>query len=294
MMFFRLLFFFIALNNAAFAQQSIQGILVPAGETYTLDQNQRDLIIGSLIMEDNATLIVPSNFEYWNVRIQSARFGEDTRIIARGLNGANATGTAQVQSGKGKCQRKGGSGRPGFGAPKGEAGQDGVRLNIEIGIEGAVSLTIDASGGDGGITGDGGKGGKGGRGSCNNRCNGEKGGVGGSVEQSAGGDGGDVRLVYWTLSPSGTSDPAIPAPGIQVISNPGSAGLFGNVGAGGDGGNRTDCKITKNRAKGSQGEAGRVYLATAGLSGEIALIRVPDGASIGAFTLLPTVEEEQP
>lgn len=269
------------------AQTSVDGIQISDGETFTLDKaaGHENLILGQLIMGRNSTLVVPSDFRFWNVYIQEVEANVGARIVAIGRDGTDSLGTPSTPSTNPKCSRKGAFGKRGIDSPRGQNGGHGVPLLIQMGIKQIEALEIIADGGDGGASGNGGQGGKGGRGSCNRRCNGETGGSGGHARQSSGGDGGSIRLKFWFVEGAGGG--TNPTPGISLSSVGGNTGPIGNPGAGGFGGSRKSCPWPlTNRAGGKQGSPGSFERGQHGRNGVIRFYEVPKTESHRLFEAL--------
>ena len=200
-------------------------------------------------MEDNSILVVPQDWEYWNVRISRLIVKQNAQIIAVGALGADNLTNAPDGKGRGKCERKGQIGNMGGPAPRGSDGGDAPNITMQVGIQSIGSQVIDTSGGAGGYSGIAGRGGPGGRGSCNNRCNGMKGGTGGAGAVANGGHAGQVEFHYWFLN---EEQPLR----VEFITDGGLAGPVSPGGPGGRGGARKSCWPTRDRAAGKPGDVG--------------------------------------
>lgn len=225
--------------NTRSALRTVGGMTIAANEVRTLTDAEQFIIIGDLTMEDDSTLIVPSHFGQWRAHILRANFGRRVRISARGEEGTTVTDPAKKRRNpKGQCRDVQFEATVGFNARPGKNGGSGVNIQIRMGLESAIDLIIDASGGIGGGSGAAGDGARGRGASCNNGCGGDRGGRGGAGHQTSGGDGGNIFIDYWLI---GAPDPLTIGRGIGLVSNGGQPGPASAPGRGGPGGKGKKC-----------------------------------------------------
>jgi len=201
---------------------------VKTGETHQLDAQQKEWVLDELILEDNATLLIPAGAGQVQIDAAKAVIGNGVSIVAKGE--ASAAGKAGiVRDGQAdKCM----DGIAGGHGDHGAVGGDGTILNLTLRIAQLGSLSIDTEGGDGGVGGAGGKGQDAGE---FDTCNAPKGGEGGrGGDGGDGGSGGHVRVFYSLLPESGISGSLGDRININAVGGKGGTG--GEGGKGGEGG----------------------------------------------------------
>lgn len=260
----------------AIAQDSasgISGIIVPEGQTRVLDSAEQTLILGSLVMEDNSTIVIPADWDFWNVKIAELTVGDNAQILSKRPVITEAPQTPPQRASNGKCRRKGETAAGGFSGEVGPVGLTGAHIQIEAGIKAIGSLTIFSNGGDGGETGLGGQGANGARASCNNRCGGQNGGKGGRSEGTDGGAGGLIELRYYEANGSDIGDLDEIIAGIRFDVEGGFAGPLPRSAPGGAPGPGKSCKRPplKNlwRTPGNPGLWGDVAIGSDGSDGTV-------------------------
>jgi hypothetical protein len=205
-----------ALTTAALADNSL---VVGAGQKITITAAQQTLTLDKFVMEDNATIEFAPDVTHWNVFAREASFGNNTTINGHGHNGSNGKdGSAIKITTSADCNKV----PEAINAINGEAGHDGVSIEMRLGIVRFKSLQIDVSGGNGG------NGGKGAQGASG--CKGIAGGSGGAAGN--GGHSGHVLIAYWSASQDGYIPISNYGTGIQITINGGKTGLPGQGGEG--------------------------------------------------------------
>ena len=241
--------------------QAAEQLHVKAGQTLTLDDKKSVLVLDSLELDDNSTLIVPSSMPQIQIQASKAIIGQHVRILAVGANGAPGQAGASQTGQAARCEpgANGGNGSPG------NNGSDGVEVNLTLRIAAIGSLAIDTHGGAGGVGGAGGMGQKGGE---FDNCDAPPGGEGGrGGDGGDGGNGGHVRVLYSLIPGAGLSDGI--GNRIQVDASGGKGAAGGTGGKGGVGvegrfinmkslsGSRKWVGGGRTGAEGSAGKSGR-------------------------------------
>jgi hypothetical protein len=181
--------FFIFFTIFAQAQVRISKLIIPANETFEL--NESDIIVtDTLIMMDSSRIklnsLRPENF----IRAKVAIFGQHCIISGRGINGKRGRNGNPGITPTAPCL----DGTNGRNGSRGLDGIQGVNLFLyldKIVIKG--NLICDLSAGNGGNGGNGGEGGSGGPGT--KQCYGGNGGNGGSGGGGANGGLGGTLIV---------------------------------------------------------------------------------------------------
>src|SRR5690606_11072766 len=200
-------------------------LIVPAGETYTITEKQRELKLKKLVLGDKAVIQFAAGVAYWDVSADFVDIGRDVVINGRGSDdatgkpGENRTGRA----GECKAGARGGDGAVGG------AGVNGVDIQLRMHVAKMGSLTIHSDGGNGGAGGEGGSGQQGGpAGNCDPTRGGE-GGAGGR-----GGKGGNGGKVMVSLTSTGEGLLAL-SHRIEAFAEAGKGAKGGPGGGGGEG-----------------------------------------------------------
>ena len=212
---------------ASGALQAAEQLHVKAGQSVTLDGKKSVLVLDTLELDDNSTLIIPSSMSQIQIQASKAIFGQHTRILAVGADGAAGKAGVSQTGQAARCEpgANGGNGSPG------NNGSDGVEVNLTLRIAAIGSLAIDTHGGAGGVGGAGGQGQKGGE---FDNCDAPPGGEGGrGGDGGDGGNGGHVRVLYTLLPDAGLS--AGIGDRIQVDASGGKGAAGGSGGKGGAG-----------------------------------------------------------
>lgn len=248
--------------------------LVKTGETRTVANNERRLLVDKFIMEDNSTIVLADDISLWEVTALDLQFGKGCKIIGDGASGSNGDhGGPGGHAGGGDCSNggHGGNGQPGV------DGKPGKNIKIKAGIRQLGHVLIDLNGGNGGEGGNGGNGGNGTQGDCSRSCNGGAGGNGGNGGRNGnGGPGGSFELSFWVIDGlAGNIDLNGNGTGIQLTNKGGIGGNSGVGGSRGSGGPGKKCP-GKNREPGPHGSAGTAAaIGTTGKSGAYSTIVVP-------------------
>lgn len=201
---------------------------VKTGETHQLDVQQKEWVLDELILEDNATLLIPAGAGQVQIDALKAVIGEGVSIVAKGGVGTPGKVGMTRDGQADKCM----DGVAGGHGDHGVVGGDGTILNLTLRIAQLGSLSIDTQGGDGGVGGAGGKGQDAGE---FDTCDAPKGGEGGrGGDGGDGGSGGHVRVFYSLLPESGIS--GVLGDRIKVSAGGGKGGTGGEGGKGGEGG----------------------------------------------------------
>ena len=214
------------------------------GDYQSLEISGTDVYFSSLTLGDYSKLIIPSTLPYCNIIIDTANFGDFDQIIADGLNGGTAGRNPQdpwLLTGGWWQATESQDGRSGCGGLPGGYGQNGVPINILIGLQAAKLVSIHSAGGMGGTGGPGGQGQFGGATNpgaiipgnmkgCGAGGNGGPGGSGGG-----GGNGGNIRIQLFPATAT-VNLPAV----AKFISVKAAAGWGGVGGAGGAAGAHGD------------------------------------------------------
>ena len=214
-------------------ESTVNEVIVNSGtvETQTIEAQR-------VVFPDNARIVIPPNFDYWEIDAEVLEIGIDVEIVANG-NGGDAGGPGAPGSNAGRdCQ----SGQPGAHGSRGSRGHDAPNLNITtqtILFKG--QLLIENSGGRGGDGGSGGRGGDGGRADRSESCGGGNGGPGGDGGAAGdGGAGGTLQVQFMTARFENESGIVEELDGSQVsslIEHRYGGGMPGAVGSAGEGGN---------------------------------------------------------
>ena len=215
-------------------------VAVPLMEEFTVNSGTVEVqAIGArrVIFPDHARVVVPSDFDYWEINAEVLEIGRDVQIIASGNDGPPGPSGANGSNASSDCQ----SGQPGSHGSPGSRGGDAPNLNITTRtMIFKAPLLIENSGGKGGNGGPGGRGGNGGKADRSEDCRGGNGGLGGNGGPAGdGGSGGTLRLQFATarlVSESGSEE----IDGSRVsslIDHRHEGGLPGEVGSAGEGGN---------------------------------------------------------
>lgn len=217
----------------------VEELRVPAGNTLTIGPDRLTLRVNNWVMEDNSTIRIPSDVCgeedcAWVIQAATATFGSGVRILGvgeKGLDGGRPGGAGANATGRGNNGSHGGEGNGGL------PGDNGVNIDITMGLASMGDLLIDVSGGAGGDGADGGPGGSGSRGGCSCNCGGGRGGNGGrGGSAGSGGDAGNIEVSFWLAAP----EPVVTGPGQGFQTNvqgglPGTPGNGGKRGVGGGG-----------------------------------------------------------
>ena len=206
---------------------------VPRNKTYTV--SSADMTFGSVTLQENSTLIVPSKFAKVTLHTKKFVTEKGAKIVARGK-----VGIGGKDGGKGKNGSTCEIGNIGRRGEPGLDGEDGSSVEIfTTDFVLADSLTVDTSGGNGGNGGRGGNGGNGGGASRSEGCGGRDGGNGENGGRA--GDGGDsgalsIHYVDVYLLENMPIRLSIVRTLVKHVATPGTAGLPGEAGNGGFGG----------------------------------------------------------
>lgn len=206
------------LSLSAFADNSL---IVGAGQKITITAAQQSLTLDRLVMEDNSTIEFAPDVTHWNVFAREASFGNNTTINGRGHNGSDGKDGTTIKIAEGDCSKAPSSAAN---TVNGEAGHNGVGIEMRLGITRFKSLQIDVSGGNGG------KGGKGASVQGGSSCKGLTGGNGGDAGN--GGHAGHVLIAYWSASQDGYIPISNYGTGIQITIDGGKAGTPNQGGEG--------------------------------------------------------------
>jgi len=226
-----LIFLLFAFYNSNSNAQSI--FKLEAGQTITINQDRKKMLVDEWIMEDNSTIIIGDDVKDWEINANKASFGNNCKIIGHGKNGSNGRSSNAHGGNGGEC-KDGGHGGNG---KNGTTGTDGKNIVITMGLINVNDLYIDVSGGNGG---NGGNGGVGGRASCGRICSGQEGGNGGKGGNAgSGGNSGNITVKYWIAGESGISMGS--DQGLRANTKNGKAGISGKGGKGGAGGHGKSC-----------------------------------------------------
>jgi len=235
-------------------------LIIPAGETYTVTEAQRELRLKKLVMGDKATIKFATGVAYWDVTAEHVEIGRDVTIDGRGADGVTGSPAADMAERAAEC-KKGEHGQEGL---AGARGANGVDMEMRLHIVKMGSLTISADGGDGGA---GGMGGAGQRGGLSGNCDPTAGGEGGPG--GTGGEGGNGGKVMVSLSSAGGEGLLALSHRIEAHADAGSGAVGGKGGAGGEGsegkyinqktltGDRKWVSGGKTGENGPEGEKGR-------------------------------------
>lgn len=208
--------------------QAADSLHIKAGQTHTLDAGKTEWVLSELVLEDNATLLIPAGVGQLQLDAAKAVIGKDVRIVATGGDGKPGAAGGSRDGKAANCE----DGAAGDHGEHGAAGGDGVVLNLTLRIARLDSLAIDTRGGVGGAGGAGGKGQDAGEFDSCNAPTGGDGGRGG--DGGDGGSGGHVRVFYTLLPESGLSGTL--GDRIKVAAEGGKAAAGGEGGKGGEGG----------------------------------------------------------
>lgn len=251
-------------------------LVVPAGETYTITESQRELRLKKWVMGDKAVIQFAPGVAYWDVTAEQVEIGRDAVIDGRGANGIATSAATAISERAAEC-KKGQQGQPGA---DGARGGNGVDMELRLHIVKLGSLKIQADGGQGG---EGGKGGAGQKGGPAGNCDPTAGGEGGSGGK--GGDGGNGGKVMVSLSNEGGEGLMALSHRIEARADSGKGAAGGKGGAGGEGSEGKyinqktltgDKKWVSGGAvgekgsegeRGSDGQSGRVFIGGVDLSG---------------------------
>lgn len=194
-------------------------LVVGAGQKITITAAQQSLTLDRFVMEDNSTIEFAPDVTRWDVFAREASFGNNTTINGRGHDGGNGSDgkAANISSDCSKASAV-------LNANNGEAGHNGVGIEMRLGITHFKSLQIDISGGNGG------KGGKGASIQSSSACKGLAGGNGGNAGD--GGNAGHVLIAYWSASQDGYIPISNYGTGIQITIDGGKASASGQGGEG--------------------------------------------------------------
>ena len=208
--------------------QAATNLHIKAGETHTLDAKQTEWVLDELVLEDNATLVIPAATGQIQIDAARAVIGNGARILATGDAGAAGKAGTAAEGQAEKCV----DGVAGGHGEHGAAGSDGVAVNLTLRIAKLGGLLIDTRGGAGG---EGGAGGKGQDAGEFDTCDAPGGGDGGrGGDGGDGGSGGHVRVFYTLLPDSGLSGSL--GDRVKVESAGGEGAVGGAGGKGGEGG----------------------------------------------------------
>ena len=204
-----------------------EDLVIGNGQTYVINENQRQLHLQKFIVGDKAVIQFADNVTYWDMSADDVEIGQEVVIDGRGKAGATGA-TVAVSSVRADDCKNGASGTSG--AP-GAAGANGVDIQMRLTISKLGSMKIDVSGGRGGAGGDGAKGQQGG---LAKSCDPTSGGNGGDGGQGGnGGNGG--KLIVSLSSSTGTQSLMAISHQIQVDAEGGQGAPGGKPGDGGDG-----------------------------------------------------------
>ncbi len=223
--------------TSLFAQHSLT---VKKNQVKTIDANNKSLLLDTLILEDNATLLINENVPAISIIAKHVIIGFNTvidgskkNIPAAGTNGNNG------QDAPAYCTNAG----DGNNGQNGIDGNDGADIFLYLRIRSIGSMTIKTNGSN---ASNGGNGGDGGRGANSNpnltsSCIAKPGGRGGNGGNGGyGGHGGTVFLNYTFLDPSGNFLAVQPPlTQVEVNSNGGNGGAAGKGGQKGQPGKKT-------------------------------------------------------
>lgn len=259
-----------ALLSLVSATALADSLIVGAGQKITITAAQQSLTLDKFVMEDNSTIEFAPDVNRWEVFAREASFGNNTTINGRGHDGANGKDGQASAS----CKNVNASD---LSATDGQAGHNGVGIDMRLGIIRFKSLQIDVGGGNGG---QGGKGAsaKGG----GSECKGLAGGNGGNAGN--GGSGGHVLIAYWSASQDGYIPISNYGTGIQITIDGGKSSTPGQGGEGIRSG------VTKEIRKGAQAQSfghKEVEPGKPGMPGKQAT-----GGSEGTFLVRPVTNAE--
>ncbi len=263
---------FIALSCIIFANQtfsqsrseapgSMTELIIGQGETYLVTQSQSVLKLQKLSIGDNATIRFSEDLDHWFVEALETQIGDNVTIDGVGSSGVNGEDGAEWTTEALNC----GVGRPGAKGGSGTHGENGIRIQMRLGLTKFGALAIDTSGGHGGKGGHGASGQNAGQEANCDQADGGDGGQGGNGGN--GGDAGSVRVSLWDASTS-TKIAHESLANITVTANAGEAGQAGEGGAQGQGsegryvnrrslsGNKRWSPGGKNGVQGIQGKPG--------------------------------------
>ena len=213
---------------------------------------------GSVTLQENSTLIVPSAFAKVTLHIQKFVTEKGAKVVARGRVGNDGKDGGKGKNGSSACADgdNGRSGGPGLN------GKDGSSVEIfTIDFVLAGGLIVDTSGGNGGNGGRGGNGGNGGEASRSAGCGGGDGGAGGTGGRAGnGGASGALSIHYVRAYSSGDAPISLPIVRTRVkhMATPGTAGLPGQAGNGGFGGQGMAGKSLLSGVNGIDGIRGQL------------------------------------
>lgn len=259
-------FFLLALVSVHCLAESL---IVGAGQKMTITAAQQSLTLDRLVMEDNSTIDFAPDVRRWEVFAREASFGNNTTINGHGQDGSHG------QDGKantGDCKNVDSKD---LAATDGQAGHDGVGIEMRLGIIHFKSLQIDVGGGNGG------KGGNGGS-VQGTGCKGIAGGNGGNA--GAGGNGGHVLIAYWSASQDGYIPISNYGTGIQITISGGKQSTPGQGGKGVEG------AVSKEIKRGNKGQTFGYQTAEPGKPGMPG--KQASAGSEGTFLVRPVTNAE--
>lgn len=278
-------------------------LIIPAGETYTITAEQRDLRLNKLVMGDKSIIKFAEGVTYWDVTADQVEIGRDVLIDGNGTAASTAPQASDMVGRAAECKK----GQRGIAGAAGNHGANGVDMEIRLQVVKLGSLTIAADGGAGASGGAGGKGQQGGAaGNCDPTAGGE-GGAGGK-----GGQGGNGGKVMVSLSSLGGEGLLALSHRIEAHADAGKGATGGMGGAGGEGsegkyinqktltGDRkwvSGGKMGENGPegeKGRDGQTGRVFIGGGDLwvASPKATDKKPPGTTVAAPVAVSPAKDE--
>lgn len=257
----------------------INELILRPGETYQIQSSQSELNLQKLHLGDNSVITFADDVDHWFVEAGEVVIGKNVFIQASGNNGQIGSDSTDLNATGTNC-RAGQSGEAGV---AGKPGDDGVSVQLRLGLLKLETLKIDTSGGSGG---NGGRGGEGQDAGQESNCekavggNGGRGGAGGK-----GGNGASVRVSVWNANMS-TKIAHDSLQNISVVAAGGEAGTAGEGGTPGIGSqgrfvNRRSLSGTRRWSPGGKGGESGVTgkLASEGSAGRIEIEEIFIGSA---------------
>ena len=250
--------------NPVLADEQKETLIIKSGQEYVVPQGTRIISAQKIVFEDDSSLVLPSDTDYFLIKGADVVIGKAVRIVGRGANGEDAAPHAPEYSAEASdCNEA----IDGITGPAGGNGQNGVNLDLSLVLRSFGSLEVDLRGGDGG---EGAAGSNGQNADVDKRCDlvtGGDAGAGGPGGNA--GNGGSLSYSFGGINGSALALKAREA--IKVNVEAGEAGRGGDagkpgIGAGGRWANRKS--LSGNRTwvsggndgnaseKGPEGESG--------------------------------------
>lgn len=262
-------------NNSS----SIDELILQPGETYQIRRSQTELNLQKLHLGDNSVITFADDVGHWFVEAAEVEIGKGVLIKANGTDGESGGDASDFNVAEVNCQ----AGQSGEAGDTGKPGDDGVSIQLRLGLSKLGKLSIDSSGGKGGNGGRGGKGQDAGQESHCEKAAGGNGGQGG--DGGNGGNGASVRVSLWNADMS-TKIAHDSLQRIIVVAKGGDAGIAGGGGSPGIGSqgrfvNRRSLAGNRRWAPGGKdGESGLTgKLASEGSAGRIEIEEIFIGSA---------------